>query len=51
MVGTESGDLLLFEGTGEYKTTLSQSPSNGKAIHTIASSSKVINRVVDDIVH
>ena len=40
IVGTESGDLLLFESTGEFKTVLPQSPSDGYAINAVAPFSK-----------
>ncbi|PRP75547.1 WD repeat-containing protein 65 [Planoprotostelium fungivorum] len=40
VVGTEGGDLLLFESTGEFKVVLPQSPQDNNSINSIVSYSK-----------
>ena len=40
VVGTDNGDLLLFESTGEFRTVLPQSPSESHPITALASFSK-----------
>eukprot|EP00742_Colponemidia_sp_Colp-10_P003011 GILJ01003213.1.p1 GENE.GILJ01003213.1~~GILJ01003213.1.p1 ORF type:complete len:1307 (+),score=279.75 GILJ01003213.1:41-3922(+) len=40
IVGTDSGDLLLFDNGGEFRMVLQSSPSDGSAIDSLVSYSK-----------
>jgi WD40 repeat protein len=40
VVGSDAGELILFEGTGEFKTVLPQSPTDGLPINAMVAYSK-----------